>query len=932
MKRFFYLSLIFFCAIIFYSCKTTEPEQQPEIVEEPDYTIQQLIRAGRNADASSRFKYQYDINAQDAEGNTALHVAAERNVPELVAQFVAVGADTKILNNNGDTPLHYAIKTGAYESAKILAFSGDNIFAQNASGVSALDYALAIDTAFYDIFINEESSKLRDADGQSIVHYFAQAENEKAIKECIDKKLPLSVHDKKNYTPLDLAFDKTNVSDKAVHIAADLIMGGADPVTSEYLYFQTAVKNRNLDYRFTDGQTPLHQATIHGHTNIARYLLQNRANTKAQDGTGSSALHEAVRYGRLEIARMLLSQGASINAEDNLGKTPVMIIIPDEQQNSMYDLLLSYHADVKHKDTYGDTVLHNASMTALPIDIVKKLVYAGAFINERNKEGITPIILAIERNLTEHITYFAENGGDIHSADKDGTTPLTIVLKKDHLLPYLVTRNNVMSRDSSGNTPLHVALINDASFSQIQYISSLMTDVNTRNSNGDSALYLAVKKNEKQVGELLLARGADIFSTNNQNFSPLRLALQPNNPAGDWLITSQTIAMTDGSGNTPLHYAAEWGMNDAAVSLMTRGAETSAINSNGQTALFNATKSNNTSLINHLIVGGCSIFARDNIGGTPLHTAVRWNSLNAADDLIRRGAEIDAQNLAGKSPLAEAVAGGNTDMAYLLLANGANVNLSDNNGRSILMDSVKSDSPETVDLLLAYGANPQIQEMNGRNAYHEAALAGNIEIISLIREAGGNPLMRDKNGNTPFILSLDKGDDVILEVLGTNKMVSDSDGNSPTHIIIGQNASTKVLELLMKNGFPIDTRNAFGSTPLSIAVAKGDKASASILLTNGANPFTSVDKAGNNAAIIALNNNDINILSDMAKYAGTKSDIQGNTLLHYAARISPPDTIMTLVSYGLDATATNISGETPYDTAIRWKRNDVATALQVASR
>lgn len=923
MKHFFSCIVFFSVALLLVGCSSAKQEE----------SVQDLIRTGKVGDAAARFQLQYDINEADADGNTPLHVAAEKGETDLITRFVLVGANTELKNYNGDTPLHVAIKTGNIEAAKILSAIGGNLFARDGNGTTAIDMGFATNEIYYDIFITAKSGEIRDANGQSIVHYFVRTGNEKAIAQCVKKNIPLSVMDNDGKMPLDIAFDTMEENKNSVYIAAELIKGGAELVTSDYQYFQTAVLYRNMDNRTDDGQTPLHESAIGGHTNVARYLLENSARTDMQDIAGTTALHEAVRYGRLKIAQMLLAQGASVNAEDNLGKTPAMLIMPVDVRDELYDLLISYKADLRHKDMFGDTVLHTAEMAAYPTSTIDKLVHGGALINERNKEGSSPLVLAIEHCNSEHVAYYAENGADIHSSDKNGVTPLELGFgASDEIFESLVYSGNIMSRDSNGNTPLHIAIIENAPIPKTQYLMSLMADVNTRNSSGDSALYLAVQENKRQIGELLLAKNADIFSVNTQNSSPLRLALQAGEPIMSWFINSQTIRATDGSGNTPLHYAAEWGMTDSVIALLKKGASTDAANASGETAIFSAVKSDNEKLLNYMAIGGCSIFARDNMGSTPLHHAVRWNASNAAEYLVANGLDINAQNLSGKSALAESVMGSNIAMANMLLTNGADVNVSDNSGRTILMDAIKANSPETVALLINHGANPQIQEINGRNAYHEAAAIGNVETIALIRKAGGNPLSRDKNGVTPFALVLDKNAKTILAVLGNDKTAVDSDGNTPAHIAVKANAQPRVIELLAKNNFPIDARNASGATPLSIAVASGKKNAVSVLLENGANPFITIDKYGTNATTIALSNNDKGILAEMAKYAGNKSDTQGNTLLHYAARMSSPATIGTLLAYGLDMRVKNIAGETPYDTAIRWKRDDAAGALQLANK
>ena len=87
---------------------------------------------------------------------------------------------------------------------------------------------------------------------------------------------------------------------------------------------------------------------------------------------------------------------------------------------------------------------------------------------------------------------------------------------------------------------------------------------------------------------MLLAKNADIFSSNNKNYSPLRLALKAGGSVMNWIITSQTIKACDGSKNTVLHYAAEWGLEDAIELLIKKGADISAKNASGETPLFNA--------------------------------------------------------------------------------------------------------------------------------------------------------------------------------------------------------------------------------------------------------------------------------------------------------------------------------------------------------
>ena len=542
-----------FCAlagfILLTGCASTKPESK--------LTPQQLIMQNRKAEAKQEFVMPTDINAADEDGNTVLHIAAKIDDEELVTYFIFKGADPELKNHDGDTPLHVAIKNQSFRAAKALSAVSSTLFSRDAEGRTALDLGLLSDDSYYDLFITTKAGELRDIEGQSIVHYFVRTKNLKGIRQCITKGIPISVKDDNGKTPLDVAFENLD-DEEFVEIAAELIMGGADEVATDCAYFQDAMLARNVNSRFDDGQTPLHLAAIYGHNAIAKYLLENNADTGVQDSSGATPLHEAVRYGNVEIAKALLNSGANVNARDNLGKTPVMLILPKDKTADIYKLLISFRADLTQKDMFGDTVLHTASMLNVGASTFSILIDGGADVDARNKEGVTPLAIAVQKNDLETVKLLTVSGADIHTQDTNGNSPLSLALAgSSEMLEAVVNETNAGLTDSNGNTPLHLALICDAPLAKIQYMISLMKDVNTRNKDGNSALFLSILKNRQKVGELLLAKNADIFSTNTNNNSPLRLALKYGGSVQDWLITSKTIKQKDGTGNTVLHYAAE---------------------------------------------------------------------------------------------------------------------------------------------------------------------------------------------------------------------------------------------------------------------------------------------------------------------------------------------------------------------------------------
>lgn len=919
-----------FC-LLFIACESTQVQKEE--------SIQELITQGRYDEARGLFASKTDINGQDENGDTALHICARVNEADLITFLVIKGADTEITNNAGDTPLHVAVKNDNLDAAKTLIALKANIFAKDAEDNSALQTALAKDDLWYDVMINEQTGQLRDINGESIVHYFVRTDDEKSIGYCIQNQLPLSVKSSSGQTPLSLCY--TNPHDSvSIRIAAALIQAGAECERGEFSYFEDAVKTHNMMLRFADGQTALHIATILGHTGVVSYILNEKTPVRlsdmlqAQDIAGSTPLHEAVRYGQTDIAKLLLGAGARVDALDAVGKSPFLLIIPSDKQYAMYSALMMYNADVTQKDMYGDTVLHVCTMADVSNDVLQLLVSHGAPINERNKKGVTPLNLAIEKGNMAHVVFYAQAGADINAEDMDGNTPLTRALESPDItmLQTLVTPRNVLSKDSAGNTPLHIAIIKDSPFEYVKYLVDTGADVNARNKDGDSVLFLAVNKNKRDVGDLLLSRNADIFASNTDNNSPLRLALTRGGEVQEWLITSQTLNASDGSGNTPLHYACEWKLDDALLALIQKGADVNAVNANGESALFSAVKADSPSTINILVENGIvtdtrSNLTRDHLGNTPLHYAVKWDSLQAAQSILSLGFDVNAQNLSGKTALSDCCRSNKRDMAILLITNGANVNAADVTGRTVLIDAIQSGSETMVSLLLANGANPQIQEMNGRNAYHEAALSANLNIINLIRDAGGNPLSRDSYGDSPFSLVLNYDESIIRAVLGGNKNIVDSDGNTPVHIAVDKNVSSSRLAMLINMGYPVSQRNGKGMTPLNTAVKNGQRELALTLIRSGADPFIATIN-GDSALTNAFRNGNVEILDAICKYNANDADTAGDTILHYAARMANAAQVSHLLELGLDRMAKNLSGETPAEMAARWNRPEIAGLLK----
>ena len=116
--------------------------------------MKQQLAAGETELAKEKFLLPHDINEVDGDGNTVLHWAAFLDDDALIAYFVTKGANTDLKNKKGETPLHVAINNDSFVAAAALASMGlgENLFARNADGITALDLGLQKNEKYYDIF------------------------------------------------------------------------------------------------------------------------------------------------------------------------------------------------------------------------------------------------------------------------------------------------------------------------------------------------------------------------------------------------------------------------------------------------------------------------------------------------------------------------------------------------------------------------------------------------------------------------------------------------------------------------------------------------------------------------------------------------------------------------------------------------------------
>jgi len=198
-------------------------------------------------------------------------------------------------------------------------------------------------------------------------------------------------------------------------------------------------------------------------------------------------------------------------------------------------------------------------------------------------------------------------------------------------------------------------------------VSGDPTLIDARSRTGESAILTAVYHRQKEIVNLLVARGATM--------SLFEACAAGEIERVERLIASDASAVNSLSadGWTPLHLAAFFGHTKIAELLLAHGADVAARsrNSNGNTPLHAALAGNHKMAAGLLIGWGADVNATDAAGWRPLHLAASNNNLDAIKALIAQGADVLAGNGEGRTPLSLAQEKNHRESAAFLRRHGA---------------------------------------------------------------------------------------------------------------------------------------------------------------------------------------------------------------------------------------------------------------------
>jgi ankyrin repeat protein len=391
-------------------------------------TVAALLKAGANARVANRY------------GVTPLHEASTVGNLAIIEALLDAGADPNAPLGEGETPLMTAARTGNVPAVKMLIAHGAQVNARESwRGQTALMWAAVENHAAAAELLLEsgadvntrtvtyEFPNLTGGNG-GIIHDRPQggltslmfAARQGAI-ETAEVLLKAGADIDAAEPQYGFTAMQTAIFNGHYDLAALLMEKGAD-VNDGSLY--VAVEMRNLatysnrpnppevDRRLTslDVITQLLKAGADPNRPYTKTIPPRQAQGNINVTPGATPLFRAMRSTDLVVVRLLMDKGASPSVKTKDGSTPMMV------------------ASGLGARRGGDEEVTEAEGRADPLDAIKLFLQAGADVNSANVTGNTALHYAAQTGANRIVEFLVANGAKLDARNKDGKTPLDVAM------------------------------------------------------------------------------------------------------------------------------------------------------------------------------------------------------------------------------------------------------------------------------------------------------------------------------------------------------------------------------------------------------------------------------------------------------------------------------------------------------------------------
>lgn len=391
---------------------------------------------------------------------------------------------------------------------------------------------------------------------------------------------------------------------------------------------------------------------------------------------------------RLKVADIYRQLGEFAKAESMIKDIDI------DPESTLKSVLRLEGEMIKRKNTATVAVpegneLHRAIMQD-NFENCRKLSADPELLNERNQNGLTPLLLATSLGKATALKILLDAGAPFTAKTPSGMSAIQLATRNaftEGIILLFKAGISPLERDPGGNNLLHLICAGNSSQREatLKFLLRQNIDVNQRNFADLTPLHVVCQSGSENMLRLLVKHGAKIDARLPDGSSPLFIC-----------------------------------RDELILPLIELGANLEIVGNNGLTAFSTALLSGRQPRINEFKKTGK--FGRK-LADNP-EAKLLWQHINS-------GANEQVFRLLASHPM-------------LLQFKEASL------GESALHLAVLLNRAEIVETLLKKGAKPDLGNDFGRTALHYAAMKGEMKLINLLVEARANIFALDIRGSTPL--------------------------------------------------------------------------------------------------------------------------------------------------------------------------------------
>jgi tankyrase len=450
----------------------------------------------------------------------------------------------------------------------------------------------------------------------------------------------------------------------------------------------------------------------------------------------------------------------------------------------------------------------------------------------------------------------------------------------------LVTKDNVNDRDpnSRKSTCLHYS----AGYGRKDICKYLLIDCqadpSVKDEGGLQPIHNAASFGHVDVLHLLISNGADINATDNWGWTPLHEACVKKKVDIIQVLLNNNaeLSLKNQDGKTPVDLS----KNDQQVSSILCGEYR-------KNDILEAARTGNEDKLKQLLTPvNVNCRANDDRKSTPLHLASGYNMTSIVQLLLDRGANVNAKDNGGLIALHNACSYGHFEVAKILIDRGALVNEVDMWSFTPLHEAVIKQRHQICSLLLCNKGRVDIHNCYKKTCLHLAKDISNDFYQFILIESMGSSIV-----------------DIISSEGATLNQIKD--------VINGYQCEMASLfkfkhfitnKTLLQTALTVKKGEIYEIIKYFIETSSEDLINNETYLPNNSKPLhLAVETCDIKIVQLILNS----ISLDQKKEQIVDSN--GDTPLHYAAKLNEPSICKLLIDAGFDINWCNYSGKMPHD-------------------